>query len=140
MSERKQIYVKTPAGFLPVNEPARKFFDKKKIGAKVEMKGSEPRNLEHLNKFWSLMDWTAENAEGYDTGEQVCHVVKILIGHCDFVPKPGGGLEAVPKSISFGKMERPEFDRFYSSAIDAVLKLLPPGCDEETIMEALSYA
>ncbi len=110
------------------------------MGALVELEGRQPRNLKHHRLFWALMSWAAENCEGYETAEQVCHTVKVLMGHCDFVPDGKGGLVAAPKSISFAAMDQIQFSAFHSRAVDAVLKLLPAGCTEATIMEALAYA
>lgn len=136
----KQVYVKTPQGFVPVSDPARTFHAKARLGAEVQLDGKMPRNLKRHRRFWSLMSWACENAEGFETPEQVCHTVKVLMGYCDFVPDGVGGLVAVPRSISFSAMDEIAFDAFDRGAVGAVLKLLPAGCDENTIMEALAYA
>lgn len=136
----KQVYVRTVSGFVPVSDPARAFHARVRLGGEVELDGKQPRNIAHHRKFWSLMSWTAENAEGFETAEQVCHVVKVLMGHCDFVPGGKDGLVAVPRSISFAALGQIEFEAFYKGAVGAVLKLLPAGCDENTIMEALAFA
>jgi hypothetical protein len=136
----KQVYAKSSAGFVPVSDPARAFFDRVKIGGLVELEGRQPRNLNHHRLFWALMAWAAENCDGYETAEQVCHTVKVLMGHCDFVPDGKGGLVAVPKSISFAALDEIAFSDFHRKAMDAVLRLLPAGCSQATIMEALQYA
>ena len=137
---QKQIYARTNFGFVPASDTARRFAERVRIGDLVELEGRQPRNLAHHRKFWSLMTWTAENAEGFETAEQVCHTVKVLMGHCDFVPDGKGALVAVPKSISFAAMDQTAFDAFYKGAVSAVLRLLPAGCNENTILEALAYA
>lgn len=136
----KQVYARTHAGFVPANDAAQRFADRVSMGALVELEGRQPRNLAHHRLFWSLMSWASENCEGYETAEQVCHTVKVLMGHCDFVPDGKSGLVAVPKSISFAAMDEVEFSNFHRKAMDAVLKLLPAGCSRETIMEALQFA
>ena len=136
----KQVYRKTEVGFVPASAAAEHFLEKTKIGELVELKGAKPRNLKHHKLFFDLIDWVAENIDGYDTPDQVLHVLKIRMGHCDFVPDGKGGLIAAPRSISFSKMDEVEFSNFHRRAIDVVLKLLPTGCDEKTIWEILSYA
>ena len=136
----KQVYARTQAGFVPASESAQRFADRVPMGALVELEGRQPRNLQHHRLFWSLMAWASENCDGFETAEQVCHAVKVLMGHCDFVPDGKGGLVAVPKSISFAAMDEIAFSDFHRKAMDAVLKLLPPGCTQATIMEALRFA
>ena len=136
----KQVYAKIAVGFVPASDAARRFADKVRIGALVELEGRQPRNLAHHRLFWALMDWASENCHGYETPEQVLHTVKVLMGHCDFVPDGRSGLIAVPRSISFASMDEVAFSDFHRKAVDAVLKLLPPGCDHKMIQEALQFA
>jgi hypothetical protein len=136
----KQIYRKAEGGFVPASAAAERFYEKTKFGDLVELKSSKPRNIKHHKLFFDLLEWVSENVDGYDSEDQVLHVVKIRMGHCDFVPDGRGGLIAVPRSISFPSMDEVEFANFHRRAIDAVLKLLPAGCDEKTIWEVLSYA
>ena len=67
----KQVYARTNAGFVPVSDAARAFFDRVKIGGLVELEGRQPRNLNHHRLFWALMAWAAENADGFETAEAI---------------------------------------------------------------------
>lgn len=136
----KQIYRKVDGGFVPASAAAERFFKKTNFGDLVELKGRKPRNLKHHKMFFDLLEWVCENVDGFDTEDQVLHVIKVRMGYCDFVPDGKGNLLAVPRSISFSCMDEAEFSNFHRRAIDAVLKLLPAGCDDKTIWEVLSYA
>lgn len=98
------------------------------------------RNPLHHRKFMALMQAIADSSSVYDTVEKALLATKIAVGHCDFVPNPvTGELVAVPKSISFAKMDQTKFDVFYESAVQAVLTHILPQMDRVDLDRAVEF-
>jgi len=135
----KQVYAKTMQGFAPASDEAWRFFRRVKFGELVELPGKQPRNLKYHNLYWAMVTWGTENLEGEWTKDQLHHVLRVLSGWCDFVPDGKGGLIAVPKPTNFASADADQFDRFFIGARAALLKLLPAGCSEDMIMQALAF-
>jgi hypothetical protein len=98
----------------------------------------EPRNLLHHRKFFALVGYVAENSDTYDNKDKALLAIKIAAGHCDFIPDPvNGGLTAVPRSISFAKMEQGDFDKFYNNALEGICQHVLKHMNKVDLQEAL---
>lgn len=97
------------------------------------------RNLAHHRKFMALVTYVAQNSDVYDNKDKALVAIKIAAGHCDFVADPkGGGLVAVPKSISFDRMDQDAFDEFYEAAIRGVINHVLPHMNRVSMETALA--
>jgi hypothetical protein len=94
------------------------------------------RNLAHHKKFMALVSYIADNSDTYNNTEKALVAVKIAAGHCDFVNGPAG-LVAVPKSISFKKMQQGEFEEFYKNALQGVADHILPHMNRVELQKAL---
>jgi len=98
---------------------------------------------EDLRKFFAMLNVITQYSNTYDTIDKALVGVKILIGHCEFVPNPafgkgiGEALVAIPKSISFARMDQLEFNAFYDKALDGALKYMVPTMDKTSMERAV---
>lgn len=134
-----ELYLRrTGAGFLPETEADGARVKKFKPGEVVKAKISKPRNYENHKRLFALLQFIAATSELYDTVEKALTALKILTGHCEFVPHPKTGeLVAVPKSISYEAMDEVEFGEWFESAINATLKHLTPQMNRIAIDQAI---
>lgn len=100
---------------------------------------SVPRNLRFHRKFFALLRITLDNMP-----ESICHrdnirslssllsAVKISAGLFDTVVCHGREI-AVPRSISFAKMDEASFERFYNRVLDIILADYLVGSDRADI-------
>lgn len=112
---------------LPTTRAGEDYVRSLKAFEVIKCKPSRPRNWRHHNKFFALLEIVLPNTE-YRTVEQLRKVLAVHIGHCDFI-ESRGKLVAIPKSISFDKMDQSEFEVFYRATLDAVCEHIIPGMD-----------
>lgn len=135
----KAMLLKTERGLrgaTPADQDAwskfRRRLETMKPGTWLRMEWARPRHGKHHRKFFALLQLVAENSETYDTTEKALVAVKLVTGYCSPVIHPETGeLIQVPLSIAYDSMDQDEFDRFYSSAIDGVLRHILPHIDAE---------
>jgi len=102
-------------------------------GSWLRIEWARPRNGAHHRKLFALLHLIAENSETYDTTEKALVAVKLVTGYADPIIDPTTGkLTQVPRSIAYDAMDQDEFERFYQSAIDGVLRYILPQFDRET--------
>lgn len=133
--------IRLPNGDLrPAGEQSRHAFSRFEIGEVFPVEVKKTRNIKNHRRFFALIQVVSSYSEIFNTEEKALHAVKIAAGHCDFVPHPlePGELMAIPKSISFAKMDEIEFQRFFSSAVQGVLSHILPQMDERSMEAALN--
>lgn len=108
----KIIAFKTFNGF-EVQESDREAISKIKLGKMVQIEIKQPRNLKFHRKFYGMLRLAYENQDKYEPFERFEDVVKLGVHHVDVIVMPNGYTTYKPKSISFAKMEQPEFEAFY---------------------------
>lgn len=89
------------------------------------VKITKQRNGKHHRKFFALLNFAYQNwdiEEGHKDFEAFRENITILAGHYKQVWDFNGNLTLRAKSISFGKMDQVEFDKFYSKVLDVILK------------------
>ena len=59
--------------------------------------------------------------------------LKVACGICQTFVLKNGEKVYIPGSISFAKMQQPEFDAYYSNAIEVVCKHFLPGVKSEDL-------
>ena len=127
MSEEgeKAFYRREYGGFVPASAKAQEFFEKTKVGTLVELKGNKPRNPEFLRLFFAMIRNCADNTDY--TVEQFLYIVKVGMGYADWFIMPDGRTVAMPRSISFAKMDEYEFRDFYNQTLDFICTHVIPG-------------
>lgn len=110
---------------------------KKAYGTFIEVDAKEPRNGAHHRLFWALVKKVFENQEVWPTQDLLVAALKIGAG-CSttiHVKLPDESMAAtfLPKSISFGKMDQGQFDRFYDRVCDVVIRDFWPSMRKDTL-------
>ena len=115
------------------------------IGESVKAKFVKSRNVKHHRKFFGMLQMVTENipetiADQYENMDYLLTEIKFQVGHVEIHNTLGGKIEHVPKSISFGKMDQVEFEKFYNRAVDVILKHILKDITRETFdKEVLPY-
>ena len=136
--DQHQIYKRTFSGFVPDNDVAYKFWKDTELGQCVVLKGSKPRSLPHLRKYFALMTLVAQNHDTLDTPEKVHTAVKAMLGRGRWVQLPKASKPLfIEDSISFSAMNQETFDRFYNDAVNAIAKHLI-GVDQKTLLDEVA--
>jgi len=91
-------------------------------GREVMAKISQPRNLRFHRKFFALLGVAIDMADTNMNDEQFRAYNTAGAGWCDFIPGHDGNLVAVPKSISFGKMDETTFNRLYQDVLTFIVR------------------
>lgn len=123
--DEKAFYRREYVGFVPASAKAQEFFEKTKIGTLVELKGSKPRNPDFHRLFFAMIRHCADNTEY--TAKQFLLIVKIGVGHVEWIMTPGGDAVPMPRSISFAKMGEYEFREFYNQTLNYICEHVIPG-------------
>lgn len=109
-----------------------------------------PRNGKYHRKFFKMLDlgyqsWEPKRQNKFYKGEPVAKNfeqfrsdVLIMAGHYDQSFGLDGKLKLVAKSISFAKMEQPEFEIIYNSVLDVLLaKVLKTYAGREEVNDVV---
>jgi hypothetical protein len=124
--------VKSQAGLLPADPPTEDWYRKLKVGGVVRNESTVVMNPAFFRKYFALLRVGFENWQPgeidskYGTPmknfERFRKDVAILCGYYDMVIRIDGTTRPEAKSISFARMEEPEFTKLYSATIDLFLK------------------
>lgn len=125
---------RTLTGLEPANDRSREWWKSLKLGDMVAVDGRKPRTIKHHAKFFTLLKIVQDNSEDFDSVEQVLYAVKAALGRGQWIRPAGARRELfIPESISFGSMDQTEFERFYSDAVNAIVKHFLPGVPAEQL-------
>ncbi len=103
------------------------------VGELCTIDAKLPRNGKYHRKFFSMLNlgysaWEPKRQHKSYKGEPVAKNfeqfrsdVLIMAGHYDQSFGLDGKLKLVAKSISFARMEQPEFEQIYNSVLDVLL-------------------
>ena len=103
-------------GLVPADESSAEMLKAWAPGEVIRIKASRMRNGRNHRRFMKLLQVCADNLDSPVTVDQLLFCVKLATGHCDEVILPSGEVQYVPRSISFARMDEPEFRQFYSNA------------------------
>lgn len=112
----KALFIRTAHGLMPDPDDnrSRDILKGVPLGTLMEVETKRPRNIQFHRLYWKLCSVIAESVPGFNAAEEVSDVLKIATGHCTVI-KGKADLYRLPKSISFAKMEEPEFRAFFDS-------------------------
>lgn len=121
-------------------------YDKAKkwrTGQSKECEVKEPRNYRFHKKFFALVNLCFENLpERYDsvypTPQTLLNELKFQVGHCDEHRTLGGKITYIPKSINFASMDQFQFEEFYDSVLNVILKYFMAGVEKQHIAEMIA--
>ena len=107
-----------PGGLMGVNAPEASKLENLK-GKEVSARISIPRNLAFHRKFFALLDVARDLADTDFNEEQFRAVCITGAGWCDYI-EHDGKMIAIPRSISFAKMDDAEFENLYKDVLDFI--------------------
>lgn len=127
-----RIYlVKTASGLKLGDDESEEIIDKLPVDTVLKCEISIPRNYEFHKKYFALLDVAFD---AWDSGEPTYQGqvvlkekerfrkdIQILAGYGYPVVNIKGDVRFESKSISFGSMEQPDFEKLYSAVINVIL-------------------
>lgn len=129
--------------FKPLSEEDFTKTKRVKEGQIIEVEYKKPRNPLFHNKFMSMVRVVYDNQEQYEHIEQLLNAIKIDLGYYDSYTVRGYEV-AIPRSISFAKMDEIEFEELYDKAVTLVLARYLPTVEkhelEHYVNEIARYA
>ena len=136
---------RTIGGFKPYDDEAQEMIKKYPIGKAVRCKITNPRNPAFHRKFFALLRIAFDNQERYPTLTALRTVVTCMTGHCDVIKEKATRGEAkgqqvfmaIPRSISFARMDSEAFEIFYNKAVEVVATRIMPGVDRGDLNQAV---
>lgn len=87
----------------------------------VEVSIKKKRNIKFHRKFFALLNMIFENQHYFTTLEDLREWLTIEAGHYKSVRTPRG-MTKMAKSISFANMDEHDFNQFYQSFCDAIIR------------------
>ena len=106
---------------------------KVKAGDIVECEIKRKRNIKFHKKFFALLDLVFKNQEKYNNIDHLRKDLTIASGFYEQHITFTGQVRTEPISISFSNMKQHEFDKFYTSILDTIIKYFK--FDKESIEE-----
>lgn len=85
-------------------------------GQLVRIEIKEFRNVGRHRAYWKMLHEMVAATECALTPERLHEVIKLETGIVDLIRLPNGMTVAIPGSISFDKMDEPEFVAFFEAA------------------------
>nr|DAN74237.1 MAG TPA: Protein of unknown function (DUF1367) [Caudoviricetes sp.] len=134
-----------PEGLVPLDEIDWNEKNKLGIGKDVKVHVSIPRNLKFHRKFMALLTIVYDNLPERFTNPEyednyignlssLLSAIKMDLGYCELF-RVDGKLIYKPKSISFGKMDEAEFERFYDLAVTDILRKYLCGTNRDLLLK-----
>ncbi len=115
-----------------------------KKGVPFEANVRQVRNYPFLKKFFALIntswEFLDERQQEFFHGSKdgFRHTLTMAAGYYDTVYSiTNNQWVQIPKSISFDKMEEPEFDKLYEGVVDVIFRLFLERVDRSRFYEAL---
>lgn len=125
---------RTLGGFAAADEATQDAMRSYRINEVYRANVVKPRDLKNHRRYWALVNLVYQNTEGYKSPDQLHQHLKILAGHCSpVVSKATGETFLIADSISFGSMDEPEFQAFWSRCITAVSEHILPGIEVDAV-------
>ena len=139
----KILCIVTDNGLVPKYDSDREEFSILKRNTDVLVEVGQKRNYEFHKKFFALLKLTYDNfpewLEYYlnvHSVEDLRTRLKVDLGLYE-VSHYGNQSVIIPKSIAFDKMDETEFEKFYRSSVNHILKNYLKGVNNEQIEEEI---
>ena len=101
----------------------------------VSIELRQPRNPDHLNKYWAILSKAAENDPELTSADDLHEWIKIRLRMVKGYKDWNGQIVAVTKSISVESMDQIKFNNFYDRALDLLADRL--GVDPVSLLDAI---
>lgn len=139
----KILCIVTENGLVPKYDSDREEFRNLKRNTDVLVEVGQKRNYEFHKKFFALLKLTYDNFPEWledclnvHSVEDLRTRLKVDLGLYE-VSHYGNQSVIIPKSIAFDKMDETEFEKFYRSSVNHILKNYLKGVNNEQIEEEI---
>lgn len=123
---------KRMGALVPADEAAEDALRGVALNSVIKAKISVPRNIFFHRKFFAMLNIVMKNQDRYPTLDVLLSVCKLATGHAEVIRTKHGDV-AIPRSISFAKMDELEFSSFYDRAVQWVLREVIPGLQRKEL-------
>ena len=120
----KGLHKRTLSAWEPIDESAKKVFNRYKFGDLVELEHKAIRNVKFHRKFFSMLNLTFQNQDITDNQNDFREAVTIAAGFYHYQKQVDGSEIKRANSISFSKMDDITFSELYNKVFDVCLKIL----------------
>ena len=117
-------------GLFPADAMAENAITNLPLGKTLKAEVTVPRNVDHLRKFFALLEAVFPHQEVYPTLDLFRKALTVALGYGDRYQVAPGKYFLEPKSIAFGKMDQREFNEFYDRAVAFILEKILPGVNQ----------
>ena len=124
--------IRTASGFIPASEQDHEAISHIGVGKEVRADIVQERNGKFHRKFFAMLNvgfdaWEPPEKEyrglpAQKNFERFRKDCVIAAGYYDVVANLKGEVRAEPKSISFARMEEPDFEKVYSAVANVLLQ------------------
>lgn len=140
--------IKSAGGaFVPLDDEQAETLKKFRNGEQYEIEIKLSRNPQFHRKVFAFFKfcfdhWSADKTEWQFQDEQAQFDtfrknLTVLAGYFDKTYTIKGDVRIEPKSLAYGNMEQSEFERCYNSLINAAMKHIFKGCNDQQILDRL---
>lgn len=136
---------KTIHGFIPADPTTEEYSKKIKMGSILHGDFTKARNPQFLKKFFALLNIAFDQWEPGELNDQYGVVEKnfeqmredltILAGYFERSFRVDGTVRVKAKSISFAKMEEPEFEKLYQAVLTVIIEKIMYNSSREEVDE-----
>lgn len=128
-----RCFVRRGKALVPADFAAEEFLAEIAEGREIIVTTRKARSPQHHRWFFALLHKVIENAEQWQTEEELLDALKLATGHTERRATIDGAVYVAPRSISFAAMGEEAFKRFRKRAC-YVLATKVLGCDPEELM------
>lgn len=137
-------------GLIPADADAKEWLEGARAGKVMKAEIRMMRNGGFHRKFFCMLECAYDNHDWPEietqwgpakcTYDQFRKYITVKCGYFDMVVTPQGNVRAEAKSISFAKMDQPEFEKLYNDALNFILAeyLAPKGWTAEDMNNAVN--
>ena len=96
------------------------------------------RNLQRLRLFFALMNVVFPHQDLYPTVDKLRKAVLCAIGFCEIINLPDGREILAADSISFAKMQEPDFVNVLDRSIKLIYERILPGVPSDELIKQVN--
>lgn len=100
----------------------------------ADIKDPRRRSTRQHNLFFAVLNKVWENQDYYKTAEALRHALLIKLGYVDHYAFKDGTAFAVPRSMSFAKMDAAEFSKLMDDALIFLTTEVIPGMNKDALL------
>lgn len=89
-------------------------------GSCITFSWKEPRSGRYHRRHFAMLAALFEAQEQFADADQFRKWLEVGAGFCDFVPGPKGRMVALPKSISYDRLDQVEFEEVHGAVMSFI--------------------